>query len=161
MTVLMVGVLAITSTTLRVDALRRRSHESATAHLALRRVAETLQSHAAIARSQSDGDTVNTFAEVFLSLAEAEFGEGFPVSGFTPVPGAPSVGSVELITNEQRTDTDLGVLMGMPRDLNSDGDENDIDVGEDARLLPVVIRLVWRGPGGDMTRAHPVWVQGD
>ena len=32
---------------------------------------------------------------------------------------------------------------------------------EDARLIPAVIRLAWRGPNGDMTSAQPVWVQGD
>ena len=42
MVILMVGVLAITSSTLQIDDLRRRSHESANANLAMRRVAETL-----------------------------------------------------------------------------------------------------------------------
>ena len=161
MVVLMVGVLAITSTTLRIDALRRQSHESATAHLALRQVAETLQSHAAIARSQSDEDNTNTFSEIFLSLATAEFGSGFSVPGLTALPGAGEVGSIELVTSELRTDNNLGVEMGMPRDLNGDGDMIDLDVGEDARLLPAVVRLSWRGPNGDMTRSHPIWVQGD
>lgn len=161
MVVLMVGVLAITSATLRMDALRRRNHESATAHLALRRVAETLQAHAALARSQSDGDNANTFAEVFLSLVQADFGAGFPVHGLTPLPGSESVGSVELVTSEGQTDAQLGVVMGMPRDLNGDGDATDTDVAEDARLLPAVVRLAWRGPNGDMTRSQPVWVQGD
>lgn len=161
MVVLMVGVLAITSATLRVDALRRRSHESATAHLALRQVAETLQSHAAIARSQSDGDNSNTFSEIFLSLATADFGTGFAVRGLTALPGAQNVGSVELVTSELSTDDDLGVEMGMPRDLNGDGDMIDLDVGEDARLLPAVVWLSWRGPSGDLTLSHPLWVQGD
>ena len=161
MVVLMVGVLAITSTTLRIDALRRRNHEAANAQLALRRVAETLHSHAAIARSQSDGDTSNTFSEVFLSLAEADFGDGFDVPGFTPLPGEETVGTLELVTSEVRTDAQLDVLMGMPRDLNGDGDVFDLDVSEDARLIPAVVRLSWRGPNGDMASAHPVWVQGD
>ena len=47
------------------------------------------------------------------------------------------------------------------RDLNGDGDTSDLDVSEDARLIPAVIRLAWRGPNGDMTSAQPVWVQGD
>jgi len=161
MVILTVGVLAITSTTLRIDALRRRSHESANAHLALRRVAETLHAHAALARSQSDGDSSNTFSEVFLSLAEADFGEGFDVPGMTPLPGEETVGTLELVTSELRTDAQLEVLMGMPRDLNGDGDAFDLDVSEDARLIPAVVRLSWRGPSGDMTSAHPVWVQGD
>ena len=161
MVILMVGVLAITSSTLGIDALRRRSHESANANLALRRVAETLHAHAALARSQSDGDAANTFSEAFLSLAESDFGAGFDVPGMTPLLGQETVGSVELITSEAQTDATLGVLMGMPRDLNGDGDASDLDVSEDARLIPAVIRLAWRGPNGDMTSAQPVWVQGD
>lgn len=161
MVVLLVGVLAITSTTLRIDDLRQRNHESAQANLALRRVAETLHAHAALARSQSDGDSVNTFSEAFLTLAQADFGAGFSVRGFAPLHGAEIVGSVELITNETLTDATLGVLMGMPRDLNSDGDAIDADVTEDARLLGAIVRLAWRGPSGDMSLTHPVWVQGD
>ena len=161
MVILMVGVLAITSSTLQIDDLRRRRHESANANLAMRRVAETLHAHAALARSQSDGDAANTFSEAFLSLAQSDFGGGFEVAGMTPLPGDDTVGTVELITSEARTDEALGVLMGMPRDLNGDGDAHDIDVSEDARLVPAVIRLAWRGPNGDMSKAHPVWVQGD
>ena len=161
MVILMVGVLAITSSTLSIDALRRRSHESASANLALRRVAETLHAHAALARSQSDGDAANTFSEAFLSLAQSDFGGGFDVAGMTPLPGEDTVGTVELITSEARTDAALGIQMGMPRDLNGDGDALDVDVSEDARLVPAVIRLAWRGPNGDMSMAHPVWVQGD
>ena len=161
MVVLMVGVLAITSSTLRIDALRRRNHDSATAHLALSRAAETLQAHAARARFEVDGDSVNTWAETFLSLAQADFDDGFQVTGFTPVQGASSVGSIELISDESLTDAGLGVVMGMPRDLNGDGDALDDDVGEDARLLPVIIHLAWSGPNGDEVRAHPIWVQGD
>ena len=46
-------------------------------------------------------------------------------------------------------------------DLNGDGDVFDLDVSEDARLIPAVVRLSWRGPNGDMASAHPVWVQGN
>ena len=159
--VLMVGVLSITSSTLRIDALRRKNHDSAIAHLAISQVAETLQAHAAKARFEVDGDNVNTWAESFLSLAQADYGDGFRVTGFTPLLGASEAGSVQFIINEGLTDEDLEVLMGMPRDLNRDGDSSDTDVSEDAHLLPVIIRLAWSGPNGEEERVHPIWVQGD
>lgn len=157
----MVGVLTITSSTLRIDALRRKNHESALAHLAIYQVAETLQAHAARARFEVDGDSVNTWAESFLSLAQADYADGFPVQGFTALPGASRAGSVQFITNESLTDESLGVVMGMPRDLNRDGDSSDINVNEDANLLAVIIHVAWNGPNGVEEQAHPIWVQGD
>jgi Tfp pilus assembly protein PilV len=159
--VLMVGVLTITSSTLRIDALRRKNHDSALAHLAISQVAETLQAHAAKARFEVDGDAVNTWAESFLSLAKADYADGFPVASFTALPGASQAGSVQFITNESLTDESLGVVMGMPRDLNRDGDSSDTNVDEDAHLLAVIIHVAWSGPNGVEEQTHPLWVQGD
>lgn len=159
--VLMVGVLTITSSTLRIDALRRKNHDSALAHLAISQVAETLQAHAARARFEVDGDSVNTWSESFLNLAQGDYAEGFPVANFTPLPGAERAGSVQFITNETLRDEDLEVVMGMPRDLNRDGDSLDTSVVEDAHLLAVIIRVAWSGQNGVEEQVHPLWVQGD
>ena len=50
-----------------------------------------------------------------------------------------SVGSIEIITDETTVDTQLG----LPRDLNGDGDMEDTNVAFDAQLLPVLIRVRW------------------
>jgi len=39
--------------------------------------------------------------------------------------------------------------MGMPRDLDGDGDVEVVDVSGNYRLLPVVVRLRWRGFSGE------------
>jgi hypothetical protein len=39
----------------------------------------------------------------------------------------------------------------LPRDMNLDGDATDVDVSADYQLLPVILRLQWRGAQGDMT----------
>lgn len=59
-------------------------------------------------------------------------------------PTAPSlVGTLEL-----REDVE-DQRLGMPRDLNGDGDVDSNDHAEDYTLLPVTIRLEWVGLGGN------------
>jgi prepilin-type N-terminal cleavage/methylation domain-containing protein len=41
-------------------------------------------------------------------------------------------------------------LLGMPRDLNLDDDEDDVGPTIDYRILPVMVRVRWRGSKGDM-----------
>ncbi len=67
-------------------------------------------------------------------------GDGFVGEYVFPVrPGAPGV---------LREDIDLPEL-GMPRDLNGDGDIDDADHSGDYRILPVLVRVRWRGTKGD------------
>ena len=37
----------------------------------------------------------------------------------------------------------------MPRDLNMNGNATDADVSADYALLPVTVRMEWRGSSGD------------
>lgn len=39
--------------------------------------------------------------------------------------------------------------LGMPRDLTGEGDMDNLDHSGDYRILPVLVRLSWRGAGGD------------
>ena len=55
---------------------------------------------------------------------------------------------------------DLLVAVGMSRDLNGDGDNNDLDVSGDAVLLPFVITAQWRGITGTQTYRHAFYVMG-
>lgn len=80
-------------------------------------------------------------------------GAGFAVQGLDALAGDedglpgeivfPTValadGEVEL-----REDVDLPAL-GMPRDLTGDGDVDDVDHAGDYRILPVIVRVRWRG----------------
>ncbi len=76
-------------------------------------------------------------------------GDIFDVPGLEPWRDAPSIGTVRVLTDETLTDAELGITLGMPRDLNGDGDASDVDVTDDATLIPVIVRARWGGAGGD------------
>ncbi len=46
------------------------------------------------------------------------------------------------------TDETAAGSMGLPLDLNGDGDDADTDVSADYRLLPVLVQVRWVGPLG-------------
>ena len=80
-------------------------------------------------------------------------GTHFDVQGLTARPGDPDghVGEVIFPLSEDgelREDIDLPRL-GMPRDLSGEGDLDELDHAADYRLLPVLVRLEWRGSSGD------------
>ncbi len=78
-------------------------------------------------------------------------GPFFDVPGLDALPGAPG-GAVGRILFPQvdgalREDTDWPQF-GLPRDLNGDGVVDDEDRSEDYRILPVRVRIEWRGASG-------------
>ena len=87
-------------------------------------------------------------------------GDTFDVQGLAPIAGSESVGTIQLITDETATDLGLGYEVGMPRDLNGDGDATDTDVSSDARLLPVLLEVRWRGQSGVITLRHAFYILG-
>ena len=82
-------------------------------------------------------------------------GAYFDVPGLTARPDDPvgRVGKIVFPLNEDgelREDLELPRL-GMPRDLTGDQEIDDVDHFGDRRLLPVLVRLEWRGAAGDAT----------
>ena len=82
-------------------------------------------------------------------------GNGFNVPGLDPDPSDPdgmvgeillplvvANGAVQVRENLQRPE------IGMPRDLNGDGAVDGLDHSVDKRVLPVLVRLRWRGATG-------------
>jgi hypothetical protein len=79
-------------------------------------------------------------------------GPGFQVQGLQPLPDDPDGLVGEIVfpqppaggagLREDSNDIDLG----MPRDLNGDGTVDGLDHATDYGLLPVKVRLRWRGP---------------
>lgn len=55
---------------------------------------------------------------------------------------------VEVVTDETRSDVELGIELGLPRDLDGDGAALSRDVRARARLLPVIVRCSWSGAAG-------------
>lgn len=80
-------------------------------------------------------------------------GAHFDVPGLDPRPDDPDghVGEIVFPLSEDGElleDLELERL-GMPRDLTGEGDIDDIDHALDYRLLPVLLRLQWRGASGN------------
>ena len=59
-----------------------------------------------------------------------------------------------------RSDAEIELALGMPRDLDNDGAIDNPDVRTGARLLPVLITLRWRGVGGDRQLVRGFYVLG-
>jgi prepilin-type N-terminal cleavage/methylation domain-containing protein len=112
------------------------------------------------ARSQLEAMRNNMFREIFALYnddpgddpdgAGTAPGSRFAVDGLEPLAGRDYVGTVSfpVIDGALREDLEDDPL-GMPRDLNADGE---IDSGahtDDYALIPVRIRIEWQGRGGE------------
>ena len=80
-------------------------------------------------------------------------GANFDVRGLAPRPDDPDghVGEIQFPLDENgelREDLDL-TRLGMPHDLTGDGELDDEDHSLDYRVLPVLVRVQWRGSSGD------------
>jgi prepilin-type N-terminal cleavage/methylation domain-containing protein len=147
LTVVMVGfVQGLVST----RSLSNAGREGRLSREAIRQVLEDMQSQ--------------PFAEIFARY-NADPGDDpgvgpspgatFDVGGLTPRPDDADglVGEILFPTD----DVDVGILredleilrLDTPRDLNADGAIDEFDHSGDYRLLPVLVRVAWRGASGD------------
>ncbi len=144
--VLTIGLLALGSTSAVTHALDDASEARSSATSAMQRVIE--RTKALSAQSVEDqGGWSNTVTSALLP--GGSIGVTFDVEGLDPWLEAGSIGMVRILTDETLTDAELGIPLGMPRDLNGDGDALDIDVTDDATLLPIIVRTRWGGAGGN------------
>jgi hypothetical protein len=153
-------ILAIASTsaaTISLTAMRRLNRERSVAHNAASGLAERVL---AIGRSEigMPGSWARNVVETLCSPGSV--GTAFDVGELEPLDGLAHVGSITFITDETRTDADLGVQLGMPRDLDGNGFVDGTNVLGTARLLPVVIELRWQGIRGEQRLAHPFLIVG-
>lgn len=151
--VLLVGLMALSGSAVRVQSLGRTTRGRMAAQNALRAKAEEIRS---ISRAGLS-DPLGWGTHVINAL---QAGSSFPVEGLTPVQGAAAVGSVSVITNETATDADLGVELGLPRDLDGDGLASNPAVTTTAHLLPVVVRVRWASEKGDQQASLGLWILG-
>ena len=89
-------------------------------------------------------------------LTVAARGSAFDVAGFTPAAGDADGRCGEVIFPAVRVGAALELredvvdaALGMPRDLNGDGAIDALDHAADYVLLPVRIRVAWRGASGE------------
>lgn len=144
-TVTMLGFLALAQTIVTTHALRRNSDERRLVLSGLRLVEEEVRAVANDARSATEGWSRTVVDAV---AGGAVLGTQFTVRGLEPVGPSALVGSLQLVTDETATDEDLGVELGMPRDLDGDGAVSSTDVSDAASMLPVVVTLDYRGVTG-------------
>ncbi len=156
-TVVMIGLLAMTSTSYVAHSLQEGDKARRLANNALQRIIEQVQASSSALRDSETG---------WGNALQARYAPGgipgntFPVQDLTPWDGQETVGSVWVVTDETLTDAELGVHLGMPRDLNGDGVVNSNDVRSDATLLPVVVRLRWMSQAGRREIVHGFYALG-
>ena len=157
LTILVVALVATTASNVRMNTLRKSNRDRIVAHNAVRTIVESVQ-----AIAQAGTTDPNGFGNHVVTALSAggELGTAFDVAELTPQLGETRVGSIRVITDETSTDAALGAELGLPRDLNGDGDALDTNVTATSRLLPVVITLRWRSQSGDQRIVHPFYVFG-
>ena len=157
MTVLMIGLLALTSTSVVAHSLEKADDSRQIAGQALRGCVE--RAHAVSIQALAD-DTGWSQAVVSAFEAGNLPGPEFAVAGLSPWEGESSVGTIQVITDETLSDDNLGVSLGMPRDLNGDGLVSDFDVFATGILLPVIARVRWDAGEGQREISQAFYVVG-
>ncbi len=153
--VLLIGLLAMTSTSVVVNSLRRSASDQQRAQGALQAIVEDLH---AIAR-EADNDAANWAGDIAnVYGAGGNPGNQFDVAGLDPWVGNPSVATVTLVTDETATDAMLNAAVGMPRDLDGDGLATNTNVTTTAALLPAIVRMQWKGTSGQQQISQVVYL---
>ena len=152
--VLAIAISGMSGAILVGMSLNRVNHDTALAQQAARRVIEEIESRA--------------FSETFAAynanvgddggLTSAAVGANFAVAGLEPMTGdadgmcgrvmfpTQTVGAVEQLREDV-----VDAALGMPRDLNGDGLVDALDHAANFRLLPVRVRIEWKGSVGPRT----------
>ncbi len=155
MVVMLIGLMALTSTSLVVHSVNESDRLRRKALSGLRAAVERLQSRST-ALIDSDTGWANDLVQAYTGGGNP--GPLFSVRGLDAWEGEASLGTIQIITDETDTDGILGVNLGMPKDLNADGDTLSTDVTADAQLLPVIVRVRWEGAAGQREFTQGFWI---
>ncbi|MEE8466854.1 MAG: prepilin-type N-terminal cleavage/methylation domain-containing protein, partial [Planctomycetota bacterium] len=155
MIVLLIALMALTSTSLVVHSVNESDRLRRKALSGLRTAVERRQSRST---ALIDSDTGWANDLVLAYGGGGNPGPLFSVRGLDPWEGEASLGTIQIITDETDTDGILGVNLGMPKDLNADGDTLSTDVTADAQLLPVIVRVRWEGAAGQREFTQGFWI---
>ena len=134
--VLAMGLSALTTSIATSSAAKIRIQRQAEALDALQQMAETI-------RRMPIETVVGTFAP------QGTLGPGLSIPGLD---GSELAGRITLVVDETATDSDVGIALGMPRDLDGDGLATNTDVTATALSLPVVIEAAWSAGNGTIER---------
>ncbi|MGD2016604.1 MAG: prepilin-type N-terminal cleavage/methylation domain-containing protein [Planctomycetota bacterium] len=153
--VLMVGLLAMSSTSVVVNSLRRSASDRARAHAAVQAISQDLLS---VARVSSEDPALWAGEILDVYGPDGSPGNELPVTGLDPWTGSDHIASVTIITDETATDSEYGLNLGMPRDLDGDGVASNTDVTSNASLLPAIVEVRWRHAGGEFEVKQVVYL---
>ncbi|MBL8858074.1 MAG: prepilin-type N-terminal cleavage/methylation domain-containing protein [Planctomycetes bacterium] len=151
MAILVIGVLGFSQSLVSAQKLDVKNREMDRAAQAAREVMERM-------RAESFPDVFRRFNTVTADDpggAGTAPGAGFSVAGLTARAGDADGLPGEIIfptlsaSPEAIHETVVNAQLGMPRDLNGDGVIDAADHSTDYRVLPVIVRVSWRGVGGD------------
>jgi len=158
MSMLMIAMVSAASTTMRMHSLRKQNRDRIVVQNAMRSMGERIQAQSYRA-SFLDPDTWS--AKMLATYgAGGTVGSTFEVDLLNePGPGV-LPGSIRIVTDETATDAALGMELGMPRDLNGDGDALDTDVTGTACILPVTLDIQWRSARGLEQVTHGFYIMG-
>ena len=156
-TILLITIASTSAASVSLSSLRRQNRERSLAHNAASALAERVHSLARTAMDEPGSWARNVVDGV---CPPGQLGTSFDVKELTPLDGMAHVGSITFLADETRTDASLGVQLGLPRDLDGDGNATSTDVLATARLIPVVIELRWTGIRGEQRLVHPFYVLG-
>lgn len=160
-TVMLVAMMAMSASSLQMNSLRRQNRERSIAQNMIRVISENIHAISDQKKIEAQG-TAQSWADLMVEALSpgGELGTTFGVLGLNEQDGQATVGTIRVILDESTTDAALGLEMGLPRDLNGDGDATDIDVSANARILPVLVTARWNGVSGDVTIRHPFYIIG-
>lgn len=152
--ILTIGTLAMLTTVVASQKLETSNRERLLARMAAQSAVRDVQITArAVATEQGLEDWGTNF-----QAALAAPNDWLPVDGLQPWESLQNVCQVIVVNDETASDDDLGFELGMPRDLNGDGDSEDVAVTGDARLFPVLVRICWETPAGQRELVHGFYV---
>lgn len=146
MAILAIAMLAMTTTSVTVFRMKESDRVRREATVGLQSLVEDIRGVSDAAVNAPNGwarEVVTTYAP------GGRLGDSFGFGGLEPWPGEDDVYSVTIITDETQTDQELGVELGMPRDLDNDLAVTRTNVTNTARMLPVIVRARWVGRTGN------------
>lgn len=157
MAILAIAMLAMTTTSVTVFKMKDSDRVRREATVGLQSLVEDVH-----AVSNAAVDSGNGWAR---EIAEAyapggRIGDTFDFGGLQPWPTQGSVFTVTVVTDETMTDQELGIELGMPRDLDNDLVVDNTDVTGTARMLPVIVRARWVGRTGNRELVQAFYILG-
>ena len=149
-TVMAFALCAAASTVITTGALNQKNHETEVARRAAENMLEVLR----------NTDFTKVFPSYNSTPADDPNGAGtapgnlFAVPGLAPLPGAPGGVAGQIFfpcPGPALYENVVDASLGMPRDLNADGVIDAANHVGDNHVLPVRVRVQWKGKSGPRT----------